>query len=381
MKLCIPCSWDSDLVEGLKKINDGTKNIHELYGSAQISIVGSGRPSGKLPEVSFAQIKEHIEFIHSSGFSFNYLLNAACLGGKEFEKKSAKEISDYLDQIAGLGADTVTVSNPYLIELIRKEYPSLKVKAGLFADVNSVNTAMHFDELGVDRITLGWNLNRNFNELKKIRRNVKAGLEVIVNLGCIYDCPMRYYHSRLTGHEAQKREDGQPPILVNYPPLKCAQKRIDSTEELIKSPWIRPEDAGIYDDLGIEFFKIAGRTLPTGWILRCAGAYSEGRHDGNLLDLMEAASIRLLSPFTGDKTPVSSVYHIDNQSLAGFIDFFKEHECVGDCEVCGYCPDVTKKAVKITGDVEKYKAGLKDVLGNVVSKGFTETDIYHRLCP
>ncbi|MFH1619963.1 MAG: U32 family peptidase [bacterium] len=349
-------------------------------GPCRPAFSGGGRPAAKLPRVFPAQVKEHIELVHSCGFSFNYLLNAPCHGGREFEAGFRREMFEYLDWIGGLDVDMITVSNPYLIELIRKEYPSLKIKAGSFAEINSVNTAMHFDELGVERITLAWNVNRKFDELEKIRKNVKCDLEVIVNLGCIYDCPLRYYHSRLTGHATQKREDGQPPVFVNYPPLRCAEKRINSPVELIKSFWIRPEDISVYEDIGITHFKIAGRTFPTGEILHRTQAYSRGKYDGNLLELLETASIPALAAFTGDRTRLSSILHVDNRMLDGFIDFFKEHECGGECMDCNYCSDIAKKAVKVTGDIRAFKAGLEDVLSDMVSESFTETDVYSRLC-
>jgi len=380
MKLSVPTSWDNSLVEKLKELNAETKNIHELYGTMRASVLGGGRPSAILPDVSFAQVKEHIDFVHSRGFSFNYLVNAPCHGGKEFEPKFRDKMFEYLDWVNNLNVDIVTLSNPYLVELVRKEYPSLKIKISSFAYVNSVNIAGYYDQLGADRITLGIGLTRRLGKLRKIRESTRADLEVIVNANCIFDCPLTGYHSRLNGHESLEQEDGKPPLFVDYPVFKCFQKRLLSPEEMIKSCWIRPEDIRIYEEIGIEHFKLAGRTFPNEWILRCAEAYSHRKHGGNLLDLLVMSSIPFLASLTGDKTRLSSIFYVANQALDGFLDFFKDHDCHGDCEACGYCPGVAKQALQVVGDVDAFKTKLEEVLSKIVSRELTKTDVYAKLC-
>ncbi|MFH1619964.1 MAG: U32 family peptidase [bacterium] len=379
MKLCVPTSWDNRLIVKLDELNKETKNIHELYGTMRTSVLGGGRPAARLPQITFSQAKEHIELAHSCGFSFNYLLNAPCHGGREFEVKFRQKMHEYLEQVRELNADTITVSNPYLLELIKKEYPSFKIIVGSFAEVDSLNTAVYYDRMGVECIILACDTNRKFEELKKIRRNVGCGLEVMINDGSLFDCPRRRYCSRLAGHVTQEGENGELPLYVSYTLLKCSLKRL-APDELMKSIWIRPEDIGVYEDIGIEYFKIAGRSFSTEWILRCAGAYSKRSYNGNLLELMELHNVPILAPYTGDRTTVSSLFHIDNRALDGFIDFFKEYGCDGDCRACRYCTDFAKTAVKTVGDVEAFKSGLEDVLSKVVSKGFTEADIYRKLC-
>jgi len=373
MAVCVPTSWDDELILGINA-RDYRSNVHEFYGSLNPSVLGSGRPAQKLPRVDFQRAKEHIDLVHSSGFRFNYLINAPYLGDREFDPKFREQMFGYIEKIAKLDVDMLTLSDPYLIGLVKKEYPFFKIKAGLFANANSVNTALFFDEIGVDRITLGWNLNRDFRELEKIRRSVHAELEVIVNLGCLLDCPLRFYHRSLGVKDSPT---GSIPLgILKYPKYKCTLRTVNSPEELVKSPWIRPEDMGHYEKMGVGFFKIAGRTLPTVRLLSMAGAYCTGKYDGNLFELMEVRSERLTK-----EDSISSVFNLPNRSLDGFLDFFVEGKCSMDCKECGYCSGIAKKHMERSNEAAaSYKKELECLISNIESRsGFM--GLYDSLSP
>jgi collagenase-like PrtC family protease len=55
--------------------------------------------------------------------------------------------------------------------------------------------------------------------------------------------------------------------------------------ELLKSPWIRPEDIPHYEAIGYDRFKITERFKRTPLLLENVRAYENRRYDGNLLDL------------------------------------------------------------------------------------------------
>jgi hypothetical protein len=142
--------------------------------------------------------------------------------------------------------------------------------------------------------------------------------------------------------------------------------------------------------MGYDSFKVLERGAPTPVLTRRVKAYSEGRYDGNLLDLIqpfgykeksnaslseglfnkwkylfrprmvrlskfmklkELATRRgMLAPLEGE--PV----YIDNSKLTGFIPGFKDRDCRStDCDACGWCDSYAKKAVKID---EAYRAEL-----------------------
>lgn len=65
---------------------------------------------------------------------------------------------------------------------------------------------------------------------------------------------------------------------------RCIQSRFKATDG-IKMNFIRPEDLKLYNTIGINHFKITGRTGSTDYILKVARAYADGYLDGNVLEL------------------------------------------------------------------------------------------------
>jgi hypothetical protein len=60
--------------------------------------------------------------------------------------------------------------------------------------------------------------------------------------------------------------------------------------------------------------------------------------------------------------------YIDNQSLGGFIDFFKKQDCLSGCSNCNYCQEVADKVIRIDRDeADRYISVLKNLLGELTS--------------
>jgi len=347
MKISVPTSWNDKLIEGLNRINSRNDNIAEIYGALPTTPVGSARPSLSLPKVSIEEAKRHIKLAHDSGLSFNYLLNAPCIAGLEYGEYR-EEIMRYIDTIISeLNPDILTITIPFLIEKVKRKYPSIKIKASTEARIDNVYSAKFYEELGVSRICLDSNINRNFAMLREIRNHVNCELEVIVNKSCLLKCPMRIYHGLLMGHFSQSIFERSNSYTFDFPSLKCTLKKLESPEEIIKSPWIRPEDCLTYEEIGISHFKISGRTKPTEWILRCAEAYSNGEYKGNLLDLLDAPG-----PFKKEGQVYALPFFIRNVDLNGFLDFFRDSKCNGLCNKCNYCKKAAERVIKITSSDE-----------------------------
>jgi collagenase-like PrtC family protease len=109
--------------------------------------------------------------------------------------------------------------------------------------------------------------------------------------------------------------------------------RIKDPRLIIISPWIRPEDIKEYAEI-TDVFKIGGRTHYTNWILNCVKAYTDESYDGNLMDLLDCPK------------DLKDLYYISNRDLDGaMIDHWKN--CPTICADCGFCRDLTEKAVKV----------------------------------
>jgi len=369
MQLLIPTNWDWNLIAPLSEIRADI----EIYGVLPTSILGSGGAGPDIPQVTAEQAEEYIKLAHSAGLTFNYLLNAPSMGNMEWEEDTHDELIKHLEWLSNAGVDHVTVAIPYLTELIKSQFPHLKVEVSTIAHVNSVARAKLFESLGADSIILHSNVNRDFRLLQAIRNAVKCELGVLTNSLCLYQCPYEYYHNNTLGHASQKHNSLNG-FYMDYCVAHCTLERFRDTSQFIKSRWIRPEDIPIYEEIGIDFFKIAGRALPSEWIINATLAYSSGQYQGNLCDILyvpnpkiDYADPVLASTQTARIASPPKVY-IDNQALEGFVDFFKKQDCLSGCDYCNYCQKTADKVVRPDRhETDEYTSMLKNFLNDLTS--------------
>lgn len=369
MKLLVPTNWDPDLILPLSKLEADV----QIYGVLPTSMIGSGGTGPDDVRMMANQVEEYIEQAHLAGLKFDYLLNAPSMGNMEWDEKTHRELLIHLNWIASIGADSVTVTIPYLVELIKRQFPQLQVRVSTIAHVNSVARAKLFESLGADSITLDININRSFGALKAIRNTVDCELTVLMNNLCLYQCPYEYYHHDGLGHASQNYNPLRG-SYVDYCVLRCTLDRLRDVSQVVKCRWVRPEDIHIYEDIGIDMFKISSRAMPTEKILRAAKAYSSRHCQGNLYDILNVVAPKAgfaSSALPGERgSGIGSPprYYIDNQALEGFMDFFRKQDCSSGCDHCGYCQRIADKAIQFDSDeVDGYVAALNETLDNLSS--------------
>jgi len=369
MKLLVPTNWDPDLILPLAKLEADV----QIYGVLPTSMIGSGGTGPDNVRMMANQVEEYIEQAHSAGLKFDYLLNAPSMGNMEWDEKTHRELLIHLNWIASIGADSVTVTIPYLVELIKRQFPQLQVRVSTIAHVNSVARAKLFESLGADSITLDININRSFGALKAIRNTVGCELTVLMNNLCLYQCPYEYYHHDGLGHASQNYNPLRG-SYVDYCVLRCTLDRLRDVSQVIKCRWVRPEDIHIYEDIGIDMFKISSRAMPTEKILRAAKAYSSRHYQGNLYDILNVVAPKAgfassaLPGERGNGIGSPPRYYIDNQALEGFVDFFRKQDCSSGCDHCGYCQRIADKAIQFDRDeVDECVATLSESLDNLSS--------------
>jgi collagenase-like PrtC family protease len=367
MKLLVPTNWDPDLILPLSKLEADV----QMYGVLPTSMIGSGGTGPDNIRMLANQVEEYIEQAHLAGLKFDYLLNAPSMGNMEWDEKTHRELLIHLNWIAGIGADSVTVTIPYLVELIKRQFPQLEVRVSTIAHVNSVARAKLFESLGADSITLDINVNRSFGALKAIRNTVSCELTVLMNNLCLFQCPYEYYHHDGLGHASQNYNPLRG-SYVDYCVLRCTLDRLRDVSQVIKCRWVRPEDIHVYEDLGIDMFKISSRAMPTEKILRAAKAYSSRHYQGNLYDILNVVPPKAgfassaLPGEQGNGIGSPPRYYIDNQALEGFMSFFRKQDCSSGCDHCGHCQRIADKAIQFDRDeVDAYVAALNGTLDNL----------------
>jgi collagenase-like PrtC family protease len=382
MKLRVGANWDIAFLDAVK----GT-SVDALFGKLPYDIVGGARPGFVLPDVDRDDVEQYIQACHERGLEFSYLLNAPCLGNLQYSKKGYGQLIELLEWIDQSGADAVTIGMPYLIDLVRERFPRLKVKVSTTARVNTVRKALQYEDMGVEEIIIDEHINREFKTLEAIRKTVKCNLELILNNICLWQCPYNYEHVNHDGHSSREGEDDY--CYLQYPGYLCLYRKLTDPVELLKSPWIRPEDVSAYEDLGYDSFKITERFKRTPLLLEHVRAYENRRYDGNLLDLFtlprkgaftpvhleyfikpEHVNIMKVSEL-GDvfDLEVRELIQIDNNKLNGFLEHFKKRDCnQTSCAQCRYCDGVLKKvAVMNEGELKKAAQKVKDFSDQLIS--------------
>ena len=376
MKLRVGSNWDFALIDALQ----GT-SVDALFGKLPFDIVGGARPGFVLPQVNRDYVKRYIHACHEKGLEFSYLLNAPCLGNLHYSRKGYGQLIELIEWIDESGADAVTVGIPYLVDLVRKRFPRLKIKVSTIARVNTVRKALQYEDMGVEEIIIDEHINREFKNLEAIRKAVKCNLELIVNNICLWQCPYNFEHVNHDGHASRKGEE-EAYCYLQYPGYLCLYRKLTEPVELLKSPWIRPEDLPHYETIGYDHFKITERFKRTPLLLEHVKAYENRRYDGNVLDLFTL-------PRKGAFTPLHLEYFIkpehvdilkvselgkvfdlevreliqmDNRKLDGFIEHFKTKDCnETSCSSCRYCETMFEKtAVVKEGELKKAAQRVKE---------------------
>jgi len=346
MFLTVPTNWDDELLAVINEINSNqfsTTKVGQIYGTVKTN-VGDGRlDTPTLPE---NQIRNHIRLIHEMGIPFNFLLNGPSMGGIEHDHAYRNNILDLIKWVEDIGADMITVSNPFLGEIIQYHNSNVKIKISTIVDVKTVQSIKLLEQLGpkVNSITLSFNINREFEILKKISESANFQLELLANIPCLLNCPFQHYHYDLVGNSARLGNKCLVPF-EDYRPLACDIPRLTNLGEIARIPWIRPEDIPVYDNFGISSIKLAGRTWPTPTIIRLILAYSRGYYDGNLWDL--------IAPWM----PI----HVENKHLDGFVDFFvnKNFYCSSNCGTCSFCEEIAERSIRLKSAGKSYLEDAK----------------------
>ncbi|SPD75294.1 putative Peptidase, U32 superfamily [uncultured Desulfobacterium sp.] len=362
MQYSTAANWDFELLDRLK----GT-SVTGLYGQIWNDPLGGGRMSIFIPRIERKEAASYIREAGKKGLGFNYLINATCFDNLEFTKKGYARIMEHLEWISSTGADMVTVSLPFLVQMVKSVFPDLKVAVSSFARIQNSHIARYWEDLGADKIILPEIVARDFKTLRLIRRSVKCELELIANHLCLYHCPIDLHHRNMVSHGSQA---GHPcgGFAADYCKINCQRLKLVDPAEIIKSRWIRPEDVGRYEDSGIDCLKIVERFRSTDSLMEIVYAYGHGSYSGNLanllslpqdgankmpnLDMIERPDLidpeKMKEIFSILREPFSERLFIDNSRLEGFLEYFEKADCLHmDCNACGYCQKVAKDAISI----------------------------------
>lgn len=288
-------TWDHKLLDIVERLNDAHERtrITSLYGSTRESPLGNARTQKRLTTLSEKDMKEYIDRAHSMKVSINWTMNASCIGNvnnflDEWNNHRLKDkVIKFLNKF---DIDYVTLAHPYLILVISRM--NVPISVSTIMNVTDTNKLHWFKDRKVNKICVPISKNRDrewlidFVEVaNSISRTHPIIPELIVNefchLGKLGNCEGLFRQScyAMNSHSTHIEDD---PV---YPRAFCTPIRDNDPVTWLQSNWILPNHLKYYEEIGVNHFKITGRTHPTAFIEKILEYYMDESFDGELLEL------------------------------------------------------------------------------------------------
>jgi collagenase-like PrtC family protease len=335
LEFSVPYNNDPEtLSEILKRKELNGRRIREIYLSGPQEFAGSGRIA---PDMNFEQFAAVADRIHNEGIRVNLLLNSTCEGSEWYSTAALKSTMDYLRKAhLDHGVEALTIANPLYIREVRKNFPKIEICASVLADIDCVQKAIIYRKAGADVLTPDVNINRNLGLLEKIKAATGAEIKLMVNEGCLFHCPFRKFHFNYISHKSKHPGAQGLNAEDNVFSLNCIQMSRNDPSQILKSCWIRPEDARKYKEIS-SYFKLVGRTSSKSMVVRSVEAYMQESWDGDLLELM-AGNLYSIG--------MSYFMHLNNKSLDEARFFEHVSSCDKECSECTYCDNLAERLLK-----------------------------------
>ena len=329
----VPADYSTDTLLTFSKSNCDIP-IREVYGTLKFAHFGNGRHDNVLPDCAREDFADYVCAAAERGIDFNYLLNASCMSGEELTADGQRRLEHWLEYLSECGVRRVTVALPPLVDFILRRHPSFRVYVSVIAGIDSVTRLRRFlGDRQVAGIYLHESLHRDLPAIEAVCRECRArDIEVgmIVNTLCDADCPWRHFHYDLVAHAMP----GERLPYLWYYGTECKIRRLFDPKQVLRLPWVRPDDIPRYLEAGVTRFKLGGRDLIKfgADFARSVIEYNPRPFKGNLFDLFLCYA----------QVERRGLYHLDNESsLSQFLDvvFSGKLHC-RDCDDCGKCSDL-----------------------------------------
>ena len=326
MKFSLGYNHDIRMLDLLEKYSE---NIEALYFPVPRKFTGSGRHVAQ-QERYIDEIPLIIGKCEFLGIKTQLLLNATCVGSRGLEKELFLSVLDYLKQLQEIGLKCIVTANPIYIPELRKEFNDIELESSINCYVKTVEHALYLKELGIDVITIDRDINRDIPLIKEIKKATGLKIRILLNEGCLRNCPFRQAHFNYIAHA-----DGPPEVDMisdKFFEKWCVNLFKENPAIIFRIPFIPPDALDHYTPFA-DYFKLATRDSTTFHIEFKLKAYIDRTYDGNLLDLLASACIH---PY---------YKYIDYQKLKSSNYFERMLSCGDGCSECDYCRDLAEESV------------------------------------
>ena len=145
-----------------------------LYGADAVYIGGlnySLRANAK--NFSLDEIKEGVSFAHENNCKVYVTINIV------FHNEDTKDLLSYLKQLEKIGVDAIIISDPLVIDLVKKNNIKLALHLSTKASVLNKDALKYYEKLGVERIVLARECSKA--DIEDIIKNTNMEIECFLH--------------------------------------------------------------------------------------------------------------------------------------------------------------------------------------------------------
>jgi len=358
IKFMMGNNFEKDLINNVIELNKTHKKcqVIEMYGSVSTTFPRyTARPLYRLPNKTLEQFAEIKQIVEDNGITFNFTMNGPNIDKTKFDK------DQFIEFLKIYNIKRITVSSTFMLEVLQNSDLDIDIELSTIYQIESIYKMSLLLQRypKIKKVCMSLMKNRDMEFLKRFKAAFpNLELELMVNEFCLFHCPNRMMC--YTNHQNVKTVE-ESKLFANYPMRDCIQARNTSFTEWLKTRFILPEWIHYYEDIGIDRFKITGRTADTKFITKVLEIYMdrvEGiEHDYSFGDLwfhLENIGNTKENKFTPDLLKKIKYEHLKVFEHALFtfnqvgprrltlIDC--DNECGVECNICEwFADDIIKK--------------------------------------
>ena len=277
-----------------------------------------------------------LKYCRDHGMKLDFLANAACYGERSCTEEQRLQLSGIIKRLdkLGLHPEIVTTTSPYIARVFKLSFPDIEVRASVNMRLRNTLALEYLAPL-YDSYYICRDVQRDLPTFRTISAWCKdhgKKLCMLVNSGCMRDCPWHTFHDAMVAH---KISNAFPEMTYRNLGLVCSRifDRESSREEFLRCTWIRPEDVHVFEP-DLETVKLATRGVAHP--VEIVEAYLNGSYDGDLLRLTDPSHAFGFRP-----------YRIDNKSFpADWVTSGIAGKCAENCTHCGKCTEILDRVLK-----------------------------------
>lgn len=316
MKFSIGYTYQKWFLDFLK---NNSEFIHSVYFPIPKSIWISWRDVFQQDNYE-VEIFDFMKVCKENSIKTILLLNWWCEWEKSWLLEYISPILDYVNKLYDFWLTSISLTNMLYIPLIKNRFPNIEIYASVNTDLYTIEQCIYLKRLWVDVLTVYRDLNRDLETLKEIKKQTWLKIQLIINEGCMSECPYYRQHSSIQTHCVDNEDNF---IWFAW----CKKNFLDNLKTIFKLKIIRPEDMHYYSDI-VDVYKLSTRGYSLDRIKFYFDVYEKWYYNWNYLNFFD---------FYQEELMKNTYWYIDNSLLTKYDFFNRIKNCWMDCTKCSLC--------------------------------------------